>query len=162
MILQIEFKNIIPTISEFIAEMNSLDVREKYLLLCEDYKYDNLLNLLYIAEQLNATYYNINYVLSKRLLDVPKKKIPLKANKYLEDLINNSETEIIFLDRIEILFDPLIKIDPLYFIESNSKQVTLIVNWPGVINSKVLSYAEPDNPEFKNYPRFSGRAILVK
>lgn len=160
--IQTTIKNIIPTISELIAEMNSTDIREKYIIVCKDKKNKHQPDFMHLAEQLNASYFNINLELSKRLLDVPNKKIPFKANGYLEDIISSSEKDIILLDRIEILFDPLISIDPLYFIESNSKHVTLVVNWPGEINSKILSYAEPGHPEYKSYPSFSGRVISVK
>jgi hypothetical protein len=150
---------IISAISELIADMNSSDVREKYVIVCKN---KHQPDFMHIAEQLNASYININLELSRRLLDIPKKKIPFKANRYLEDIINNSNKNIILLDRIEILFDPLISIDPLYFIESNSKPVTMIVNWPGEFSSKILSYAKPVHPEYKSYPNISGRVISIK
>ncbi|MCK5600986.1 BREX-3 system P-loop-containing protein BrxF [Candidatus Pacearchaeota archaeon] len=162
MTVQTPTKNIIPTITDLVAEINATDVREKYVIVCKNFKNKHQLDFMHIAKLLNASYSNINLELSRILLDVPKKKIPFKANRCLEDIINSSKKNIILLDRIEILFDPLISIDPLYFIESNSKQVTLIVNWPGEYNSKILFYANPGHPEYKSYTNISGRVISVK
>ncbi|MCH7944758.1 MAG: BREX-3 system P-loop-containing protein BrxF [Armatimonadetes bacterium] len=57
------------------------------------------------------------------------------------------------LDNIEILFDVTLEQDPLRLLEGVSRNRTIVAAWNGTLENGYLSYATPDHPEYRRYPR---------
>jgi hypothetical protein len=65
------------------------------------------------------------------------------------------------LDNIEVLFDTMLKIDPLRLLENLSRSRTIIATWPGQLVDNRLVYAEPWHPEYRTYNQFDARIFCL-
>ncbi len=94
---------------------------------------------------------NLNLELSSRLLEYSIKQRPLKVAEIMADLIEALPSPV-FLDKLDILFEPSLQIDPLALLQSFSRSKTIIAFWSGSLKDDKLCYAEPGYPEYRSYP----------
>ncbi|MBU1207081.1 MAG: BREX-3 system P-loop-containing protein BrxF [Proteobacteria bacterium] len=95
---------------------------------------------------------NVNLELTQRMLDLTGKQRALQVPKLLGDIIDKVDGDIVLLDNIEILFDILLKLDPLRLLQNISRLKTIVAAWNGSIDKKQITYAIPDHPEYRRYP----------
>lgn len=94
---------------------------------------------------------NVNLGLSQKLLELPRNKRPAKVDRVFGEIIEASDGDLVVLDDLEVLFDPVLQVDPLRLLKGHSRNKTLIASWNGTFHDGTLSYAEPDHPEYKSY-----------
>ena len=95
-------------------------------------------------------YLNLSLALSQRLLDTPHRQVALAVPQALDDLLAGDGP--LLVDHIELLFDPLLQIDPLRGLKLASRRRRLLVVWPGRLDDGgALIYAEPGHPEYRRY-----------
>ena len=94
---------------------------------------------------------NLNLEIARRLLDRSARERRLAFPGVLEDVFGRHE--IVLLDHIEILFDAVLKQDPLRLLQGASRTRILVAAWPGAAEDGFLRYATPDHPEHRRYPR---------
>jgi hypothetical protein len=100
---------------------------------------------------------NVNLELSRLLLDLTARQRCLQVPTLLDDIVQARPGEGVILDNIEILFDVQLKQDPLRCLQGLSRNRTLVVAWTGTCaagngHHPMLTYAEPDHPEYRRYP----------
>lgn len=100
---------------------------------------------------INRPSISLNKRLTEEMLSIPKRQRPRSVQPLLDDLIREQNKSDAVLTDIEILFDRSLAIDPIRLIESCSRSTTLIICWPGTIDSSGLTYAQPDHPEYRLY-----------
>jgi Cdc6-like AAA superfamily ATPase len=105
-----------------------------------------------ISEDLTAPMINVNLEMSYRLIDLPVDKRAATLAKLFSQVIKDSESDIILLDNIEILFDKSLQQNPLALLQNNSKNKAMIAAWNGKIERGRLIYAMPDHHEYQSYP----------
>ena len=105
-----------------------------------------------ISEDLAAPTINVNLEMSYRLLDLPVDRRASTLSRLFSEVVKDSESDIVLLDNIEILFDKSLQQNPLMLLQTNSKNKTLIAACNGKIESERLIYAKPDHPEYWVYP----------
>ena len=66
--------------------------------------------------------------------------------------MESAEADLVLLDNIELLFDPVFKLDPLRMLQGLSRNTTIVSSWNGVIENNHLVYAVPHHPEYEKYP----------
>jgi ATP-dependent helicase YprA (DUF1998 family) len=119
-------------------------------------------SLVAFSEHAGAWYVNVNLELSERLLDLTQRQRKLKAAEILAELVSQAaektDTRIVALDNIEILFDVSLKLDPLACLQQLSKNITLIASWNGSVENGNLTYARPGHPEYRKY---DARDLLI-
>lgn len=105
------------------------------------------------ARQPPATYprLNLSLHLSERLLTLPARQRSLQTPAIVAEMLRG--TDRVWLDHIELLFDPALRVDPLRLLRSASRQRLLVVTWPGRYDPSTgtLTYAEPGHPEYRHY-----------
>lgn len=79
---------------------------------------------------------NLNLELTRRMLDLTGRQRALQISQILGDLIDKAEEKIVLLDNIEILFDVLLKQDPLRLLQGVSRRKTIVAAWNGSIDQK--------------------------
>ena len=92
---------------------------------------------------------NLNLVLSVRLLELPSQQRPAQAPIMLDDLLKGEP--LLWIYNIELLFDPILQLEPLRALKAASRSRTLLVLWPGASENDGLTYAKPGHPEYKRY-----------
>ena len=105
-----------------------------------------------VHERTAAPLINVNLELSRHMLDLTERQRTLQLPLLLSQITNASQTNVILLDNIEVLFDVAIRQDPLRLLEGISRNMTVVAAWSGAIDGGYLFYAKPDHPEYKRYP----------
>lgn len=98
-----------------------------------------------------CSFINVNLSLSQSLLELPRTKRPRQVDRIFGELVDECEDDLVVLDDLEVLFDTELQIDPLRLLQLHSRNKTLVASWNGKYQDGVLSYAEPDHPEYKSY-----------
>ena len=108
---------------------------------------------------------NVSKTLAEVLLPLDKHNRRIKAQGCLEDLLDDltvsAPDKQRVLDRIELLFEPSLTLQPLPLLKQLARQKPLIVLWPGEIRSGQLIYARPNHPEYQYYRADELRDVLV-
>ena len=112
-----------------------------------------------VAARVRAPVLNLNLELSRRLLDLTARQRLLEVPRVLDDLVGR-DRPLVLLDNTELLFDPTLKQDPLVLLQRASRNRTIVAAWSGTFGNDYLSYAEPDHPEYRRYPR-EGLVVVV-
>jgi len=93
---------------------------------------------------------NINLELSSRLLEYSIKHRPLKVAEIMAEIMEPLPAPV-FLDKLDILFEPSLQTDPMALLQSLSRSKTIIAFWSGSLKDNKLYYAEPGYPEYRSY-----------
>jgi hypothetical protein len=101
------------------------------------------------ADGLNVL--NLGAELSLRLLDLGERQRILQLPALLEGLLATFPSRLTLLDNTEILFNPMLKQDPLRLLQRMSRDRTIVASWLGEVHGHHLSYASPEHPEFRRY-----------
>jgi len=104
------------------------------------------------AKRTAATAVNVNMELSRRMLELTERQRPLKLPDLLRDITSEHQDETLFLDNTEILFDVLLKQDPLRLLQGLARNRFVVATWSGHTNEQDLFYAEPEHAEYRRYP----------
>ena len=95
---------------------------------------------------------NVNLELSRRMLELTERQRALRLPGLLREVIGNGANEMILLDNLEVIFDVILKQDPLRLLQGLSRNKTVVAAWNGTIVENFLIYAAPDHPEYRRYP----------
>lgn len=100
---------------------------------------------------------NLNLELSRRLLELTERQRCLQVSGLIDEILQAQPGDVILLDNIEILFDVRLKQDPLRCLQGLSRNRTVVAAWNGTCaagdgRQPMLTYAEPDHPEYRRYP----------
>lgn len=104
-----------------------------------------------VAEQMRRPLVNLNLELAKRMLELTRQKRTLQATRLVGDIMSETGEDIVFLDNIEMIFDPALGLDPLRLLEGISRNRTVVVSWNGEVVGNRLRYAAPGHPEYRDY-----------
>jgi len=105
---------------------------------------------------------NLSLSLSEKLIEVPRQDRAKSAASLFAKLLHELNTRVLLLNHIEILFDKTLSIEPLKLLQSNAKNLTLVVAWPGEKTTSSLTYAMPSHPEYRYYKASDfGETIFV-
>ncbi|HOI53981.1 MAG TPA: BREX-3 system P-loop-containing protein BrxF [Phycisphaerae bacterium] len=94
---------------------------------------------------------NVSLELSRQLLPRTERQRSLQLPQLLEGTVAATASSRVLLDNIELLFSPGLRQDPLRLLESLSRNRSLLVAWPGTIEGRHITYAEPGHLEHRRY-----------
>ncbi|HEU5376557.1 MAG TPA: BREX-3 system P-loop-containing protein BrxF [Ktedonobacteraceae bacterium] len=105
-----------------------------------------------VAKQMGGEYINLNLELSRRLVGLTVRQRSLQIPRLLNEIVEESRTQVVFLDNIELIFDNSLKQDPLRLLQGISRNRTIVASWNGRVEGEYLTYAQIDHPEYHRYP----------
>ena len=105
-----------------------------------------------VAEETGAPLVNVNLELSRRLLELTSSRRPHQVRKLLRQILAESGSELVLLDRLELLFDTTLRQNPFRLLKDLSRQWTVVAAWSGITDGNHVRYAEPGHPEYRLYP----------
>lgn len=100
-----------------------------------------------LAAELGVPYVNVSLALSEALLPLPRAERPAHVGAELEALVSAGNAPGVLLDKIEVLFQPDLRVDVLARLRQLSRHRTLVVTWPGQWSGGILTYASFEHPE---------------
>jgi hypothetical protein len=99
------------------------------------------------AEQLGRPVLALSRMLARALLDIGPAERARRLADLLDDGMAGAEPPL-FLDRLELLFEPSLAIAPLRLLTAAARSRTIVAAWPGPLRDGFLLYARPGHPEF--------------
>ncbi len=70
-----------------------------------------------------------------------------KAPGIMSEILEQYDSEVLLLDRVQTFFTPVLQLDPLALLRSLSEKYTLIVAWPGYYEEGHLFFSRLGQPE---------------
>jgi hypothetical protein len=75
-----------------------------------------------------------------------------EAEKVFHATVRQHRPGPLLCTEIDLLFEPSLSLDPFRLLRRASRQVALIVTWPGVFENDVLAYAVPEHGHYRTWP----------
>ena len=79
--------------------------------------------------------------------------------KCLADILRKKSPGPVLCIDIDLLFHPLLHLDPLGLFQQISRNTSLIILWPGGYKDGVLSYAQPEHQHYRFWKNLEGIEI---
>ena len=115
-----------------------------------------------VRNRTGAPLVNVSLELARRMLELTELQRVLRVSRLLCDLVDEAQAKcqesaarqvgMVLLDNIEIVFDPVLKQDPLVLLNGLSRHRVFVAAWPGTVAKGHLTYAVPGHPEHRRYP----------
>jgi len=122
--------------------------RSQFIILCGSYPEKEKL-----IKQKNNKYFikkiNISLELSKKLKEIPRPKRSTYLHKCLTKILHRFNFNVLWIERIQILFHPELEFNPIQFFQNASRNKTIILSWDGEYKNSKLIYAEPGHQEYR-------------
>ena len=110
------------------------------------------LALANIASRRTVPVRNVGRELGKQLLSLSAKQRALDAPVLLRQVVAlPSADALALLDKIEILFDESLKLDPIELLKQMARARPVVAVWPGHVRNGRLTYSELGHPEHRDY-----------
>lgn len=94
---------------------------------------------------------NLGQTLSRELIQVEKDLRDTEVENVTKRIFSQTYSNRIIATDIDILFNPSYKLDVIKLFIQLSRNKTVIVQWPGKIDSNYLIYSEPQYDDYKKY-----------
>ncbi|MEW5889140.1 MAG: BREX-3 system P-loop-containing protein BrxF [Pseudomonadota bacterium] len=108
--------------------------------------------LAMLANRRGAKVMNVGAALGKRLSLLPQRQRALQAFVAMRELADeHASGDLLLLDNIELLFDQMLKLDPLDLLKRHAHARRVVAVWPGELRGGRLIYAEIGHPEYQDY-----------
>lgn len=124
----------------------------KLILLVADPETKYLIDYDRLANRTKSKPINVNLELSQSMLALTSRQRALKVASLLGTIITAAPHDTVLLTHIHILFDPVLRQDPLRLLQNLSRHKTIIAVWEGQIQGRYLTYAKPGHAEYRRYP----------
>ncbi len=85
-------------------------------------------------------YVDCRTLVSEEIIELLPAMRSAKAPGIMSDLLEQYDSEVILLDRVQTFFTPVLQLDPLALLRSLSEKYTLVVAWPGYFENGNLCF----------------------
>jgi len=92
-------------------------------------------------------YIDCQLLISDELLELVPKVRSREAPRIFSSLLQREKADVILLDGMQVLFRPMLQIDPLDVLRQLSKSHVIVAAWPGQYDGGKLSFLEVGHPE---------------
>ena len=110
-----------------------------------------------VADELSSAYgwprLSVGRELSAALLAGPPARRPHEARRWIKAHLGELAPGPVLCTGIDLLFEPLLELDPLRLLCDAGRLTRLVVAWPGDYQDGVLSYAVPAHSHYRTWRR---------
>lgn len=99
----------------------------------------------------NWKWINLGLVVSEQLCRLPKEQRKRMVADVVINAIKKTPSRNIVVENIDLLFSPEYSLDVIRTLQLAGKNKRLLVIWAGDYQDGVLTYAQPDCPDFHRY-----------
>ncbi|WP_277281993.1 BREX-3 system P-loop-containing protein BrxF [Veillonella caviae] len=100
-----------------------------------------------LAEQKGWKYLEAKQLIEEEFLLVPRDERPKLAEDVIRRALTRSDTEVVLLDGINVLFAPILNLEPLDILKTISKTYPIVVGWRGHLEGDQLYLEHNNNPK---------------
>ena len=92
--------------------------------------------------------------LSEALLGYASSSRADRIESCIEDLLQQFKKPIVWLERIEVLFEPSLELDPLHLLKRLARLKPIVAMWPdvGAMSADSISFSIPGRDDYQVYP----------
>lgn len=91
---------------------------------------------------------NIGRMLSTAIIDQATPLRSASAEEAFYDMLHTSDSDVLCLDHLEILFDEALMLKAVDLVQNASRRFVLIASWPGTADSCGLIFGPADHPTY--------------
>lgn len=102
-----------------------------------------------VSEQAGCRLLSISKPLASRLVEVPKKRLPLEVETVIHELISPASSAGCAVDNTDLLFSSALHVDPVRMLGTISRSHRMIVGLHGRMHDGRFIHAYPDHPEHR-------------
>ncbi len=114
-----------------------------------------------ITKSAEVTANDLSLKLAELLLPLSNSERQQLLSENLKQIISDIDSDIIYLNRIELLFEVSLNSNPLNLLKNAARVKPLVIFWPGLYQNGYLTYAEPGHPEYQSYSKEDLKDVLV-
>lgn len=130
------------------------DLNSKLILLVGPSRSGKTQLLRQLGDKLSNTPLNVGVELGRRLAATPKNERGFSAGELLREIADKERAEDpLLLDNLELLFEPVLQINPLDLVRRLAHSKRVVAVWPGELRGDRLVYADMSHPEHRDYSR---------
>lgn len=96
-------------------------------------------------------YINCRELVTDEILELVPKARPQEAPHIMGNILTRLQAEVILLDNLQVLFTPMLNLDPLDLLKHLGRKHTLVAAWPGAYEEGSLTYLELGQTEPNRY-----------
>lgn len=111
-----------------------------------------------LASAVKSTITNVSLAIASDLLELTPRQRSLRIPDLLNQIIE-TDSSIVLLDNLELLFDTTLKQDPLRLLQGISRKKTIVATWQGFASDNKLIYSEIGHPEYRIYDAVDGLIV---
>ncbi|EOC1473221.1 BREX-3 system P-loop-containing protein BrxF [Cronobacter turicensis] len=89
--------------------------------------------------------------LCEHLLPLSRGDRSRKAPDILAKVLNCIASEVVWIDRIQVLFEPSLELDPLRQLQELARIKPIIAIWPGQLTEHFLTFSVPGRADYQSY-----------
>lgn len=97
------------------------------------------------------TLFELSEQLCENLLPLSRGDRSRKAPDILTQMLNRITSEVVWMDRIQTLFEPSLELDPLRQLQELARIKPIIAIWPGQITEHFLTFSVPGRADYQSY-----------
>jgi hypothetical protein len=79
-------------------------------------------------------------LVTEELLELVPKARPQQAPAIMAKILGQMNAQVVLLDGMQVLFAPVLHLDPLFLLRQLSKKQMIITAWPGEFDGKNLLF----------------------
>ncbi len=106
-----------------------------------------------ISDRYDYPHLSVGRLLSQALLSPISKNRASYTQRAWVDMVKAHRPGPALCTDIDLFFEPSLALDGLRLLREASRQVRLIVMWPGTFNDGVLAYATADHAHYQTWPQ---------
>ncbi|EKS7794012.1 BREX-3 system P-loop-containing protein BrxF [Edwardsiella piscicida] len=95
--------------------------------------------------------FELSEQLCEHLLPLSRGDRSRKAPDILTQMLNCITSEVVWMDRIQALFEPSLELDPLRQLQELARIKPIIAIWPGQITEQFLTFSVPGRADYQSY-----------
>jgi predicted ATP-dependent serine protease len=97
-------------------------------------------------------YLDCRQLLTDELLELVPKARPKEAPVIMGKLIEAQKPEVVLLDSVQVLFTPMLQLEPLALLRQLSRKQVIVAAWPGSYEDGKLFYTEAGMAKPLSFP----------
>jgi len=96
-------------------------------------------------------YLNCRAFLTEELLEMVPKVRAQEASNLINKTVEALKADVIVLDDMQVLFAPVLQVDPLQLLKQLGRKYTIVAAWPGEFEGNSLKFEAAGQPEPRRY-----------
>lgn len=106
-------------------------------------------------------YIDCRTLITEEILELMPKARPAEAPRIMSSILAKLEADVVLLDRAQVLFTPVLRLEPMTVLRQISRKRLLVVAWPGEMSDGKLIFVQNDRLPSQEYDATGLKIIQI-